>query len=149
MRKSQITTRDTVNIDVYMLSWFHFWGNLKNSFHLIEHVQRNILVFQYFWLFLRKSKITAGDALNSRLSIYVPKKVLVKKDPIYKIIVHGQDLISRMKPGRYHSIYIAWSDLNLQLIFMALNMFAEGDLHIYIEDKRNLKSTKPTLEWTF
>ena len=32
---------------------------------------------------MRKSKITTGDAENSRLSIYVPIKVLVKKDVIY------------------------------------------------------------------
>ena len=84
LRKSHITTRYTVNIEVYMLSWFHFWSNLKNSFfHLIEYALRSLLAFKYLWLFLRKSKITAGDTLNSRLSIYVPKKVLVKKDVIY------------------------------------------------------------------
>ena len=32
LRKSKITAGDTVNIKVYMLSWFHFWSNLKNSF---------------------------------------------------------------------------------------------------------------------
>ena len=32
---------------------------------------------------MRKSKITTGDTLNSRSSIYVPIKVLVKNDVIY------------------------------------------------------------------
>ena len=49
--------------------------------------------------------ITAGDILNSRLSIYVPKKVLVKKDAIDIKIVHGHELISRAKPGRSASNY--------------------------------------------
>ena len=47
----------------------------KFFFHLIEHALKTLLVFKYLRLFLRKSKITAGDSLNSRLSIYVPKKV--------------------------------------------------------------------------
>ena len=51
----------------------------KFVFHLIEHAVRSLLVFNYLWLILGKSKISAGDTLNSRLSIYVPKKVLVKK----------------------------------------------------------------------
>ena len=34
----------------------------------------------------------------------VPIKVLVKKDEIYIKCVHGQDLISRAKPGRSPSI---------------------------------------------
>ena len=72
----------------------------KLFFHLIENVLRSLLVFKCLWLFLRKSKINAGVTLNSRLSIYVPKKVLVKKDVIYIRIVHKQDLISRAKPGR-------------------------------------------------
>ena len=55
----------------------------KFFFHLIEHAVKSLLVFEYLWLILGKSKITAGDTLNSRLSIYVPKKVLVKKDAIY------------------------------------------------------------------
>ena len=52
----------------------------KLYFHLIERALRSLLVFKYIWLFLRKGKITAGDTLNSLLSIYVPKKVSVKKD---------------------------------------------------------------------
>ena len=61
-----------------MLSWFHFWSNLGNYFfHLIEHALRSLLVFKYLRLFLRKSKITAGDTLNSRLSIYVPKYIYI------------------------------------------------------------------------
>ena len=36
--------------------------------------------------------------------IYIPKKVLVKKDAVYKKIVHGQDLISRAKPGKFASL---------------------------------------------
>ena len=55
----------------------------KFFFHLIEHAVRSLLVFEYLWLILGKSKITAGDTLNSRLSIYAPKNVLVKKDVIY------------------------------------------------------------------
>ena len=55
----------------------------KFFFHLIEHAVRSLLVFEYLWLILGKSKITAGDTLNSRLSIYVPKKVLVKIYVIY------------------------------------------------------------------
>ena len=81
----------------------------KLFFHLIEHALRSLLVFKYLWLFLRKSKITVGDTLNSRLSIYVSKKVLVNECKIYYVvfenrkftqkIVHEQDLISRAKPG--------------------------------------------------
>ena len=80
LRKSKITTRCTVNIDVYNTFLKQF---KKFFFHLIEHALKSLLVFKYLWLSLRKSKITAGDSLNSRLSIYVPKKVLVKKDVIY------------------------------------------------------------------
>ena len=38
----------------------------KFFFYLIEHALRSLLVFKYLRLFLRKSKITAGDTLNSR-----------------------------------------------------------------------------------
>merc|ERR1712228_849556 len=80
LRKSKITTRCTVNIDVYNTFLKQF---KKFFFHLIEHALKSLLVFKYLWLSLRKSKITAGDSLNSRLSIYAPKKVLVKKYVIY------------------------------------------------------------------
>ena len=64
LRKSKITAGDTVNIEVYMLSWFHFWSNLQKIFlHLIEHVLRSHLVFKYLSLILRKSNITAGDTV--------------------------------------------------------------------------------------
>ena len=108
LRKSKITTRSTVNIDVYNTLLISFLKQFKKFFfHLIEHELKSLLVFKYLWLSLRKSKITAGDSLNSRLSIYAPKKVLVKKDVIYiKKIVHGQDLISRAKPGRSASYFI-------------------------------------------
>ena len=59
---------------------------------------------RYLWYFSRKSKITAGDTFNWRLSIYVPKKVLVKKDVICLRIIHEQDLNSRAKPGRSTSM---------------------------------------------
>ena len=55
----------------------------KFFFHLIEHAIRSLLVFEYHRLILGKSKITAGNTLNSRLSIYAHKKVFVKKDVIY------------------------------------------------------------------
>ena len=84
LRKSKITTRSTVNIDVYNTLLISFLKQFKKFFfHLIEHELKSLLVFKYLWLSLRKSKITAGDSLNSRLSIYAPKKVLVKKDVIY------------------------------------------------------------------
>ena len=80
----------------------------KLFFHLIEHALRSLLVFKYLWLFLRKSKITAGDTLNSRLSIYVPKKVFVKKDVIYIKNCSRARLISQAKPGRTASIIYRW-----------------------------------------
>ena len=62
----------------------------KFFFHLIEHAVKSLLVFEYLWLILGKSKITAGDTLNSRLSIYAPKNDViyiknyqVEKDVIY------------------------------------------------------------------
>ena len=59
----------------------------KFFFHLIEHALKSLLVFKYLQLFLRKSKITAGNTVNSRLLIYVPKKVSVKKDEKISYVV--------------------------------------------------------------
>ena len=92
----------------------------KLFFHLIEH------------------------ALNSRLSIFVPKKVLVKNYIIYiKKIVHGQDLISRAKPGRSASIvnnrksiidYWAFWPYNWDLIHSLVTFIINNIMGVWMTD---------------
>ena len=68
LRKGQITTRDTVNIEVidsiYMLSLFNFKDIFQYFIHRIEQVLRVFFVkpeFKYLLLFLRKCKITLKE----------------------------------------------------------------------------------------
>ena len=78
----------------------------KLFFHLIEHALRSLLVFKYIWLFLRKIKIRTGDTLNSKLSIHVPKKVLVEKDVIHIKNCSRGRLNLPGEAGQFASIYI-------------------------------------------
>ena len=89
---------------VYALLISFLKQSKKFFFHLIEHALRSLLVLKYLWLILGKSTITAGDTLNSRSSIYVPKNVLVKKDLIY---------IKKLFTGKTYSPGRSAQDLNI------------------------------------
>ena len=87
-RKSQTTTRDTVNIEVvdsiYICSFYFIFNDIFKIFFLLlgkdpmkDWVQTELT---YLLWFLRKFQVAAGDTVNSRWLVYFPKKVLVEKD---------------------------------------------------------------------
>ena len=123
--KSQITTRDKPNIEainrIYMLSWFHLWSSLDIFFHLIEQALKSLLVkteFKYLGSFLMKSKIIVGDTVNSIWSIYVPKKVLVKK---YVTYIRDCSRFRLNLPGEDGPF--RWSYMKIQLTHKWINIY--------------------------